>query len=143
MVQTWGLNLLRDRLFQVAVALGPPVAWGYAAAFGLSRPVDPVTLFWLLLAAPILEEAAFRGAVQPTLGRVLPDWRLGGLSAANLVTSSLFALVHLAHQPPTMAAAIMAPSLLLGMIYERSGRLAPCMVLHGWYNLCLVLAASA
>lgn len=95
----------------------------------------------VVLVYPILEELAFRGAIQswllekPKLTRFLV-WRV---SVANVVTSLLFALAHLYNQPPVWAAAVFFPSLVFGYFRERCDGLAVPVVLHIWYNLGFVL----
>lgn len=89
---------------------------------------------------PLLEELAFRGALQSWLlergfSRVL----IPGVSAANVLTSLAFSLAHLYNQPPLWAAATFLPSLVFGYFRERSDGLAAPIILHAWYNLGFIL----
>lgn len=93
----------------------------------------------LLLLAPVLEELAFRGALQDLVGALLRPLGLAGggpVTRANLLTSLAFAACHLPYQPLPVCLAIVLPSLLLGRVREATGRLLPCVLLHAWFNAC-------
>jgi membrane protease YdiL (CAAX protease family) len=97
-----------------------------------TRP-QPVVLF--LAAYPILEEWLFRGRIQGALAAgKLGCYQWAGISAANLVTSLLFALCHTLNHPPLWAALVFIPSLLFGLFRDRYGRIAPSILLHAFYN---------
>jgi len=105
-------------------------------------PASPRTAFLLLLAAPLLEELAFRGALRDlcmaAMSRLgLPDHPY--LTLPNLLASIAFAACHLPHQPPLLAASLLLPSLLLGRVREVTHSLLPCIVLHAWFNLCFLM----
>ena len=103
--------------------------------------------WWLIAAnavigAPLIEELLYRGFLQQGL-------RIVGMAAtpAVLVSSSIFAVMHYPVLPPESAASAMSALLLLsitlGVIRERTGRLAPCIIAHGLFNafnLALALA---
>lgn len=119
------LTLLHDMLGmllawpQEAVA---PMASGRAAALFL-----PVLLKSALL-APLCEEAFFRGYL---LGALAPY----GRRAAVLATALLFALMHMGQG--------MLPCVLLGVLLGaltlRTGSLLAPALVHGCYNLAIVL----
>ena len=104
-------RLAHDRHFAAALAAGP-VAW-VALALALNvqpNPAwilgDPARALSLVVAWPLLEEALFRGGVQPALLRTPFGAREAwGLTTANVATSVLFAAAHLASQTPEWAAA--------------------------------------
>lgn len=133
-------QLAHDRQFAAALAAGP-VAW---IALGLALNVqpnpawvlgDPARALSLVVAWPLLEEALFRGGVQPALLRTRWGAREAwGVTTANVATSVLFALAHLATQAPEWAAAAFAPSLVFGHFRERYGSIAPAAALHVFYN---------
>jgi CAAX protease family protein len=133
-------RLAHDRHFAAALAAGP-VAW-IALALALNvqpSPAwilgDPVRALSLVVAWPLLEEALFRGGVQPALLRTRFGAREAwGLSTANVVTSVLFAAAHLATQAPEWAAAAFVPSLVFGHFRERYGSIVPGAALHVFYN---------
>lgn len=60
---------------------------------------------------------------------------LPGVSAANFVTSSLFAAAHLLYHAPPHAFATFFPSLVFGHLRERFGSVMPCVLMHAFYNL--------
>jgi len=101
---------------------GPPVvtAWGLGSA---------------LLVYPVLEEFIFRGQVLPALTRRFPAWRPW---QANLATSLLFGAAHLPWWPLAHAAAVVAPSMVLGLLMQRTGRLAWCVAAHAAMNAAYV-----
>ena len=133
-------QLAHDRQFAAALAAGP-VAW-IALALALNvqpNPTwilgDPVRALSFVVAWPLLEEALFRGGIQPALLRTRCGAREAwGVTTANVATSALFALAHLATQAPEWAAAAFAPSLVFGHFRERYGSIAPCAALHVFYN---------
>jgi membrane protease YdiL (CAAX protease family) len=123
-------------LFVAGVVTAPAGWWlvrGQQAA--PAAPADAWALCCVLLLYPCLEECCFRGGVQPWLAaRRIGRGRLAGCSATNLMTSLLFVAAHVPGQPLAWAAATLLPSLLLGALRERYGRVAPAAVLHIWFN---------
>jgi membrane protease YdiL (CAAX protease family) len=139
---------LRRRAFWWAVLLGaPPIAWIVAArGFGIAVRSPLADVAWLLLWSAA-EELIFRGGVQRALERLFersprPMAAPPGVTAANLLTSVLFAAAHLLDQSPAAAHGIFPVSLVLGASLERSGHLAVPVALHAYFNL-LLYAASA
>ncbi|PTN36710.1 JDVT-CTERM system CAAX-type protease [Desulfonatronum sp. SC1] len=120
---------LRDPWLYTALALAP-TAWLLPAP-GVSMAL------WRLGLLALAEEVVFRGLLQEWLrGRTvfLRSW--GPLTLANLVASACFAAAHLLAQPPLWAAAVFFPSLIFGWIWDRHGRILPCVLVHFSYNLC-------
>ena len=89
----------------------------------------------VVIVYPVLEEFVFREALQGAL-LIRPPFAasLAGISLASVVTSTLFALAHLAQQPPVWAAMVFLPSLIFGWAKERHGTLASPIALHMVYN---------
>lgn len=93
---------------------------------------------WLLVAAPLLEEIVFRLGLHAWLLR-----RWGGAvpraaawpSRANVVVALGFGAAHLLRLEPALAAAVVLPALFVGQVYEITGRLWPCVVIHAVFNL--------
>jgi membrane protease YdiL (CAAX protease family) len=87
---------------------------------------------WLTLAgviaAPLVEEAYFRGVLLPALAD-----RFGAAAALIVVTlaSSAFHLSQMLYVMPSMA--------LFGIIRLRTGSVKNCCIAHAVYNLCLAL----
>jgi hypothetical protein len=132
-------RLAHDRQFVLALAAGPAAWAALAAAGGGAHPgwiaADPLRLLSLIVALPLLEEALFRGAIQPALARTAWGAREAwGVTTANVATSMLFALAHLAAHAPEWAAAVLAPSLVFGHFRDRYGSIVPGAALHVFYN---------
>jgi len=129
----WPEKLYSDRHFLTAILAALPVwlLWG-----GASVPTPSWALFQVVVLAPVLEELAFRGGLQGALlERPWGALSLRGISYANLVTSVIFALMHLWSHPPLWALAVVVPSLVFGHLRERLASTWPGMMVHLWYNL--------
>ncbi len=154
----------RRRLGLASVAGGPPglsplrlgaillvwpflhIAWVTAAAdifqtpFGrrvalsptLSATTAAIWLTYVTVLAPFAEELLMRGAVFAR-GVV----RLGP-AGTILVTSLLFAGAHVAPAGLARPVSLLPLALMLGWLRWRSGRLWPCILLHGWSNLAMI-----
>lgn len=137
------------RPLAAAALAGPPgavLAVMLARAGGVDGAApgrDAATLLLLLVVAPVLEETVFRAGLQSWLQRrAVGGRRVAGLDAAVLLTALAFAAAHLVHAPPLLAAMVFVPGLAIGEVYRRIGRLRPVIVLHAWYNGCLLAAAA-
>ena len=112
------------------------LAWaGHARADGGWLLRDWRAFGLLVLFYPVVEEIAFRGWIQGYLMHgVLADrhWRV--LSLPNLITTLLFAAMHLVYHTPYWALLVIAPSLVYGYFRERSGSVMPSIALHAFYN---------
>jgi membrane protease YdiL (CAAX protease family) len=138
----------KDPLFLLAMAAGPAcwlilctilqpvVQWGW-----------PLHMPWQFLLPvvvyPIAEEIVFRGLIQEMLYEYLGSGRLGPLSVANLLTSSLFAGMHFIYHPPLWAALVFFPSLVFGFFKERTAALSAPIILHAFYNAGFIWLFSA
>lgn len=100
------------------------------------------TLALLILVYPVLEEVVFRGVIQPALLEVSQGRSVGPLTLANILTSGLFAAMHLINHLPLHAALVFLPSLLFGLFRDRSGSILPGMILHVSWNAAVFLAAG-
>jgi membrane protease YdiL (CAAX protease family) len=100
---------------------------------GFLGSIEIEIFFILVLVYPIAEEIAFRGLLQPTLAKYFSqNWSI--FSAANLLTSLVFALTHLINHPPIWALATFIPSLAFGYSSERVKNLGAPITLHCTYN---------
>jgi len=110
----------------------PTARWDWAISHGR-------LLLMAVILSPILEEIVFRGAVQGWLREQRYGISaLGNITVANLLTSILFATMHLLNHAPLWAAAVLLPSLAFGYFRDRydgtpSALLAP-IALHVFYN---------
>ena len=137
------LHRSRFAAYGLAGVCGPVGAW-LALQIGIGLGATgrtPTALLTLLLIAPIAEETVFRlGLHNWLLTRLQTRW--GALSLANVLVALLFAALHALHQDSIRMLLTAAPALLLGWLWERSGRrLQVPIVVHAWFNLCLVLAS--
>jgi len=134
---------LPDRTYFILLSLGP-LFW---LAYYIYTHQPPLQLAWPLSAPlrfgllvfiyPFLEEIVFRGLLQEWLAKRFQQ-RLGVLSLANVLTSVVFAALHLVHQSPMWALGIFFPSLVFGFSKERYQSLWAPIILHSWYNLGFV-----
>lgn len=130
---------IQDWRLWLALAAGP-VVWcvlaltthpGFHPGWPLVRPWVFVILS---LVYPVLEEIVFRGLLQDWLATRFRHRAFHGLSAANVVTSLVFAALHFLYHPPLYAALVFFPSLVFGYFRERHDTLATPIALHVWYN---------
>jgi membrane protease YdiL (CAAX protease family) len=99
--------------------------------------------WWLMVAnvtigAPLIEEVLYRGCLQTCARRFLGAW------GAIVTASVLFALVHIGSADLRTLPVLLTLSLVLGLVYERSGSLLACVLIHAMFNaLNLALSAAA
>lgn len=74
----------------------------------------------IIALAMTVEEAFFRGFLQPRIG-----WGASSL---------LFAIAHASYGLPLMVISVLVISLVIGWAFERTGRLLPCIVAHGFFD---------
>lgn len=135
-----------DRLFYVALIAAPfsllvltciTPSWRIGIRPGLSLVLSFV--IW----QPLVEELLFRGAIQGQLRKhAWARLSLCKLSIANIATSVLFVIAHLAEHAPAWAAAVMVPSLVFGYFRDRYRHLLPSLLLHSVYNGCYLLLGA-
>jgi membrane protease YdiL (CAAX protease family) len=89
----------------------------------------PATLPWLLAAA-VIEEVVFRGALHEALLR----WKAVPRALPNPLVALVFALAHALHRALWLGLAVFPFALLLGWVYERWRTLWPCVLLHAAFN---------
>ena len=129
--------------FALAMLAGMVVVWV------MHRWVQPypsevmftwVQLLSLVIWQPLFEEVLFRGIIQGELtargvtGDVLP-----GVSCSNAIASSLFVLLHLVMTSSYWSFALFVPSVIYGHFRDRFDSVVPSMLLHGAYNLFVVV----
>lgn len=99
-------------------------------------PEVPELMFWIarldlerklivILVAMTVEEAFFRGFLQPRVG-----W---------IPSSLLFVLGHASYGVPLMLVGVTVISLVLGWSFRQTGRLLPCVVAHGTFDAIQLL----
>jgi membrane protease YdiL (CAAX protease family) len=121
------LSSVSDRSFQDVSHPVQDMLPGAAASARLA-------LFLLaVVAAPVVEEIAFRGLLYGHVRQVTPRWpRWLSMSAAMLVSASIFAAIH----PQGLLAMPALAGISLGFCITRewSGSVLPGMVAHGFHN---------
>ncbi|MBA53510.1 MAG: hypothetical protein CMK89_03560 [Pseudomonadales bacterium] len=128
-----------NKLLWGSILLAPAMvfcAW-LAMGFPLELQYQPKTrtVLLIILLIPICEEIVFRGLLQNELasyGRLRRT--LLGLSWDNLISSTLFTLVHTIYFENILVLAIEFPALLFGYFYSQYRRLIYPVLLHIWYN---------
>lgn len=107
----------------------------------LSPFLSPVMLgLWfafVVVLAPIAEELLLRGETFARASAFL------GPAGTIVATALLFCLAHVSLDPGAKGAlarplTLLPLALTLGWLRWRTGRLWPCILLHGWSNFCLV-----
>lgn len=91
------------------------------------------SFFWLsaLVLYPLLEEIIFRAGLLSWADKHWTQWRGW---RTNLGVSLLFGLAHAWAWPWAHAAAVLVPSLVLGWLMQRYGRLSICVLTHSAFN---------
>ncbi|MFD2794603.1 CPBP family intramembrane glutamic endopeptidase [Promicromonospora vindobonensis] len=92
-----------------------------------------VTVLLALVIAPIAEEMLFRGLLYPLLRRHV------SVVGSVLVTTAVFGLVH---GNAVQLVAVLPLAILLALVYERTRRLWPCVLLHLGFNLAAILVPA-
>ncbi|HYJ21581.1 MAG TPA: CPBP family intramembrane glutamic endopeptidase [Solirubrobacterales bacterium] len=93
----------------------------------------PIQVLLIVIAAPISEEICFRGMLFGGLRERLP--RLAAALLAGLIFGGLHALTGITAVPPLIVFGV-----LLALLYERTGSLWPCILLHMLNNSVALLA---
>ena len=102
---------------------------GLSAGWRVAAAVSAIVL------APVAEELFFRGVVQSMFRRLTGSPRIG-----ILLASAIFAGVHVPVWQGMPALFVLA--VMMGYLYERSGRLTAPIVLHAAFNLANFTVAS-
>ena len=135
----------QDRQWLIALCAGLLISAcaGFFLRASIISPASWLAFFLLALIYPLLEEVVFRGQIQPIILRHWPiKFRL--ISAANLITSALFVLLHITSRGLSLLTlAVFFPSLVFGYFRERHGHIRSAVVLHVGFNLVFFLVLSA
>ena len=92
----------------------------------------PVQVLLIVFAAPISEEICFRGMLFGGLREKLP--RVAAALIAAVIFGGLHALTGITAVPP-----LIAFGFLLALLYEKTGSVVPCIVLHMLNNSVALL----
>ena len=141
-------NGMRPRDLLLVLLLWPVlhIAWVgftadlFGARFGQGTRLSPLLtpgavaawLAYLVVLAPLAEEMLVRGELFCRARAVL------GPLATVLVTALLFSAAHVSGWGLARPVSLLPLALALGVLRWRTGRLWPCIALHGWSNLALL-----
>ena len=92
-----------------------------------------VLVLVVALGAPIIEELVYRGLILQALQSRLNDW------LALIISAAWFALIHL---QPVELPGLFAFALVLGICFQRTGRLGMSVMAHIGFNAAGLLLAS-
>jgi membrane protease YdiL (CAAX protease family) len=125
--------------FTLAVIASVIFMWGvgFLNKMPTSRPLVFGPWVWPVVVSPILEELCFRGLLQAELRRRLGHSygpMYGPISHANLLTTVIFATLHLAQRPSAFVALVAIPSLMYGYFFDRFNSLRSPIGLHLLHN---------
>lgn len=142
-----GWRFAAERPFYVALGAAPHALLllnGIMPTWSNGIRLQASVMLSAVLWQPFVEEMLFRGVLQGKLKK--HAWARAAvleLTAANILTSLLFATAHLATHSPAWAAAVMAPSLVFGYFRDRYDQLLPSLLLHAVYNGCYLLIGAS
>ncbi|MBK5220735.1 MAG: CPBP family intramembrane metalloprotease [Thermoleophilia bacterium] len=92
----------------------------------------PVQILLIAIAAPISEEVCFRGMLFGGLREKLP--RFGAALLSGVIFGGLHALTGVSAVPP-----LIAFGFILALLYEKTGSIVPCILLHMLNNSAALL----
>lgn len=96
-----------------------------------------LTVFAVVIGAPIVEELVYRGLFQSGLRNALagtPTSQRAAGWGGILGSSMVFALMHASIAEPHALPTLLVLSIALGIVYERTGRLVAPVIVHGLFN---------
>lgn len=129
-----GASALSERLFHNFATPPHPIVLSLMA---MRSPLDMIALlFQTAVAAPLVEELAFRGMLYPALR---PRW---GVVGGALFSGAIFALLHPMLPGGFLPLATLGACFALAREY-RNGSLWPSVVMHSLNNGLLLLSAWA
>jgi membrane protease YdiL (CAAX protease family) len=141
----FGFRFCHYRYIAAAIVFGAPISWALTILINhlSSGPPPPemslrpwMMVLYFVVGAAIQEEVIFRGLLQTTLARQVPETLsfLGtSLSYAAIIVALLFGLIHMEVNLITAAAAFVL-GLLSGELRRRSGSLLPAILVHAVFN---------
>lgn len=88
----------------------------------------------VVLLAPVAEELFFRGVVQSWL-KIRFNGQFAFITYANIITSFIFAVIHIPYWGIFHALLVFLPSLIFGFLYDKTGKIHYSVILHIFYNL--------
>lgn len=143
-MQKPNLTFISKPEFWLAILAGPAVMYAWSllqpmpAQYQQAFNFQALAFLNLVILYPSLEEYVFRGMLQTYLLQKF-SYRKSGLSVANLLTSLAFSLAHLIFRSYMSALLVFWPSLVFGYFRERYHSIIPAVILHSFYNFCVIV----
>lgn len=110
-----------------------PFARHVTLAPGMPFAAVAAWLVYVTLLAPVAEEILMRGEIFAKARQFL------GPAGAIVATALLFSFAHASQAGIARPVSLLPLALMLGWLRWRTGRLWPCIVLHGWSNLAILV----
>lgn len=108
---------------------------GFMPLFSSSFEFNWRVFLSLVIWQPLIEEMLFRGIIQGQFAK--REWGKRSwlsISTANLITSVLFAVIHIINSSPLFALTVIVPSLVFGYFRDYCNSIYPSIILHSAYN---------
>lgn len=111
----------------------------FVGLFGIFFDATVFPSLWRLMIGAIVEELAFRTLIQRELESLVPGIFFSRISIVIsygcLMSSVLFAVLHIFSSPPHLALLTFFPSLIMGAIWTKFRSTWLCALLHLWFNV--------
>ncbi len=131
------INILRVNLKDIFIATIPVAILFFILILTDYARVGDIglkSIILFLIFVPLVEEYLFRGLLQSMLLT-----RFSGsiyiVSYANIVTSIIFSLSHLFYNNLLHSFLVFFPSVVFGILYDRSRSIIPSFITHLVYNI--------
>ncbi len=131
------INILRVNLRDILIATIPvAIIFFILILTGYARvgDIDFKSVLLFLILIPLIEEYLFRGLFQSILLTKLSG-SIYIVSYANIITSIIFSLSHLFYNDLLHSFLVFFPSLVFGILYDRSRSIIPSFITHLIYNI--------
>lgn len=128
-----------NKLLLSAIVLAPVVTLLICLLSGFPAQLTAIpsakTLLLVIGVVPLCEEIVFRGLLQNELASYdALRKEILGISWDNLISSSLFTLVHAIYFGAPILLLIQVPALIIGFFYSKHRKLIYPIGLHAWFN---------
>jgi membrane protease YdiL (CAAX protease family) len=121
-------------IFTVGFIACGMVWFGIRLSYGEFRIPDTYSLFFYLMLVPTAEEMFYRGVLQSYLKKKT-DYKILGITLANVAVSVIFALSHVPVWGVMHSALVFIPSLVFGFMFDRTGKIIYPLIIHSVYNM--------
>ncbi len=131
------INILSVNLRDILIATIPvAIVFIILLLTGYARVgnIDLRSILIFLIFAPLVEEYLFRGLFQSMLLTRFSS-SIYIVSYANIITSIIFSLSHLFYNTLLHSVLVFFPSMVFGILYDRSRSIIPSVITHFVYNI--------